>query len=170
MGSGGEDRLGTGRNHRDTAELDEHTGNVGKNRNDESEGDTEEEQSGGFTRSPSVVSFPAGKFADYNAYNLGLSSAAQVWVAEIKVRLDALMRSHNIAGMSTIQSRSACAKTENPGDLSGEASMMIITRRRPVLDTGCVRATPDSRQPRQARRFGPRSNGITPKRALASPS
>src|SRR3954452_876237 len=167
MGSGGEDRLGTGRNYRDTAELDEHTGNVGKNRNDESEGDTEEEQSGGFTRSPSIVSFPAGKFADYNAYNLGLSSAAQVWVAEIKVRLDALMRSHNIAGVSTIQSRSACAKTENPGDLSGEASMMTINRRRPILGTQRVRAALGLRQPRRAHRFRPRSNGITPKRALA---
>src|SRR3954454_9192320 len=102
MGSGGEDRLGPGRNHRDTTELDEHTGNFGKNRNDKGESDAEEEQSGGFTRAPSIVSFPAGKFADYNAYSLGLSSAAQVWVAEVKGRLDALMRSHNIAGVSTI--------------------------------------------------------------------
>src|SRR4051812_41671192 len=167
MGSGGEDRLGTGRNHRDTAELDEYTGNFGKNRNDEGESDAEEEQPGSFTRAPSIVSFPAGQFTDYDAYNLGLSSAAQVWVAEIKGRLDAMMRSHNIAGVSTIQSRNACAKTENPGDLSGEASMMTTPRRRPILGTRRVRAAPGSRPPRRARRFRPRSNGITPKRALA---
>src|SRR3954447_11535340 len=74
MGSGGEDRLGTGRNHRDTAELDEYTGNFGKNRNDEGESDAEEEQPGSFTRAPSIVSLTAGKFTDYDACHLGLSS------------------------------------------------------------------------------------------------
>jgi len=54
MGSGGEDRLETGWNHRDTEELDEHTGNFGKNRNDEGEGDAEKEQFGSFTRTPSI--------------------------------------------------------------------------------------------------------------------
>src|SRR4051812_17038029 len=106
MGSGGEDRLGTGRNHRDTAELDEHTGNFGKNRNDEGESDAEEEQPGSSTRAPSIVSLTAGKFTDYDACHLGLSSAARVCVAKIKGRLDGPMRSRNIAGVSTIQLRS----------------------------------------------------------------
>ena len=44
-----------------------------------------------------IVSIPAGKFTDYDTCNLGLSSAAQVWVAKIKGRLDGMMRSRNIA-------------------------------------------------------------------------
>src|SRR3954471_21056432 len=86
MGSGSEDRLGTGRNHRDTAELDEYTGNFRKNRNDEGESDAEEDQPGSFTRAPSIVSFTAGKFTDYDACHLGLSSAAQVCVAKMSGR------------------------------------------------------------------------------------
>src|SRR3954452_16304623 len=167
MGSRGADRLGTGRNRRNTAQLDAHTRNLGKNRNDEGEGNAEEARPGSFTRAPRIVSFPAVKFTDYDTCDLGRSSSAQVWVAEIRGLLDGKMRSHDIAGVSTIQSRSACAKTENPGDLSGGASMMTTTRRRPVLGTQRVRAALDSRQPRQARRFRPRLNGTTPKRALA---
>ena len=94
--------------------LDEYTKNVGKDRNDE-EGNAEEEKPGSFTRAASIVSFPAAKFTDYAACDLALSGPAQVWAAEIKGLLDGKMRSHDIAGVSTICSRSACAKTENPG-------------------------------------------------------
>src|SRR3954447_382422 len=168
MGSRGADRLGTGRNRRNTAQLDAHTRNLGKNRNDEGEGNAEEARPGSFTRAPRIVSFPAAKFTDYDTCDLGRSSSAQVWVAEIKGLLDGKMRSHDIAGVSTIQSRSACAKTENPGDLSGGASMMTTTRRQPVLGTRRVRAAPGSKHPQRARRFRLPSNGITPKRVLAS--
>src|SRR3954466_7560869 len=109
MGSGGEDRLETGRSHRNTAQLDEHTRNVGKNRNDEDEGNAKEGEPGSFTRAPSIVGFLAVKFTDYDACDIGLSSSAEDWVVEIRSLLDGKMRSHDIAGVSTIRSRSACA-------------------------------------------------------------
>jgi len=102
MGSRGEDRLGTGRNHRSTAQLDEYVRNLGKNRNNEDEGNAEKEGPRGFTRNPSIVSFPAGKLTDYDACHLGLSGAARVWVAKINGGLDGMMRSRDIAGASTI--------------------------------------------------------------------
>jgi hypothetical protein len=49
MGSGGEDRLEIGRNHRSTAQLDEYTRNFGKNRIDEGKSNAKEEKSGSFT-------------------------------------------------------------------------------------------------------------------------
>lgn len=76
-------------------ELRETPNNVGG-------GNAEEEQPGSFTGAPSIVSFPAGKFTDYDACHLGLSSTAQVRVAKINGRLDGMMRSRNIAWVSTI--------------------------------------------------------------------
>ena len=77
--------------------MGEHTRNLGKNRNDEGEGNAEEEP-GSFTRDPRIVSFPAAKFTDYDACDLGLSNSAQVWVSEVKGLLDGKRRSHDIAG------------------------------------------------------------------------
>src|SRR3954465_4532551 len=75
MGSGSEERLGVGRNPWNTAQLDEHTRKLGKNRNDEGEGNAKEKGPGSFTRAPRVVSFLAAKFTDYDACDLGPSSS-----------------------------------------------------------------------------------------------
>src|SRR3954451_9565509 len=82
--------------------LHEYTRNVGKHRNDEGKGNAEEEKSGSFTRAPHILSFPIAEFTDCGTCDFGRSSSAQDWVAEIRGLLDGMMRSHDIAGVSTI--------------------------------------------------------------------
>ena len=62
-------------------------------------------------------------------------------------------RGQDIIAIDPEQPRGTCAKTEIPGNLSGEASMTTTTHRAPISGMRRARAAPGLKRFRPARRF-----------------